>query len=202
MTIEGANLELIFNGFQAVHPAITLLTGVAIGMAGTIAFRRWHPHIAGKFFADKGAKSDPLSKLFDAEVLNNQLARVADETARSERVDREISAIRAKIFAHTSARKAPNNATTSQHAAPSHVFPAHMDPAHMDPAQAVPPHKAERFDHAEVLAHIAKVMRAGSEIVGDSDDSPREASHETNGDFEEVLLLPSPTSPPASSKAA
>ena len=116
-------------------------------------------------------KADPLSNLFAGDTLQNQIERVADDAARFERADRDASAIRAKLFA----RKA---AQATQTSAP------------------IPPHRAERYDHAAVLDHIAKVMRAGSEV----EKEPKDDGIKDEGQFEEILLLPAP--PSSSQKAA
>lgn len=118
-----------------------------------------------KWFPRVRSKSDPLSGLFAGDTLDDQLARVADPKARDERKDRAASAIRAKIFAHKSAQRAQRQ---------------------------TPPHRAERFEHAAVLDHIAKVMRASKE----SDEAVVPCTETdddwTGSEWEEVLLLPAP----------
>lgn len=113
-------------------------------------------------------KADPLSGLFARETLDSQLAQIADPDALSERRDREASACRAKMFALRAA-KAPE-------------------------AVEIPPHRAERYDHAAVLAHVAKVMRAGSELGKDVSVGADAQQAAEAGDWEEVLLLPPPSS--------
>lgn len=158
-------MEAIFNTLATVNPFLALAAGVALGVLGTLAAVYWRPH--------RAAKSDPLSNLFEGDTLQSQIARVADHAARSERADRDASAIRAKIFARKAAKAA---------AAP----------------HAVPPHRAERYDHQAVLDHIAKVMRAGSEL--DKGPQPARGTGD-DGQWEEVLLLPAPA-PGSSQKAA
>ena len=122
----------------------------------------------------KGAKPDPLSNLFEGNTLQSQIARVADHAARTEQADRDASAIRAKIFAKKAAKGSSR-------------------------ARPVPPHRAERYDHQAVLDHIAKVMRAGSEL----DKAPLPTHDGTVEEpWEEVLLLPAPAPSPSSRKAA
>ena len=53
--------------------------------------------------------------------------------------------------------------------------------------EQTPPHRADRFDHAAVLDHIAKVMRAGT-----SEEDPAPQKSENSSEWEEVLLLPAP----------
>lgn len=110
-------------------------------------------------------KTDPLSGLFVRETLDRQLAQIAAPEALSERRDREASIFRAKMFARR-AVKAPE-------------------------AVEVPPHRAERYDHAAVLAHVAKVMRAGTQLGKDACADAQQVSE--TGDWEEVLLLPPPS---------
>jgi len=117
-----------------------------------------------------GTKADPLSNLFAGDTLQSQIERVADDV---ERADRDASAIRAKLFA----RKATHAAQAP-----------------------IPPHRAERFDHAAVLDHIAKVMRAGSELEKEPVGANAAQGEADEVQFEEVLLLPAPA--PSSQKAA
>lgn len=114
------------------------------------------------------SKADPLSGLFEGGTLESQLTRVADPKSQSEIEDRQASAVRAKIFARKSARDAAAKDST-------------------------PPHRAQRYDHAAVLAHVAKVMRAGTHLDDDAAcaTAPEEAG--ATGEWEEVLLLPPPS---------
>ena len=152
------NLSIIF---ADLDPVLALLAGVIIGICATLAVLKWSPA--------PRAKTDPLSGLFAGDTLDDQLARIADPKARDERKDRAASAIRARIFAHQSAQKTTKRAERQN---PPHVAP----------------HRAERFEHAAVLDHIAKVMRAGKE----ADEQVTEAV-EPSGEWEEVLLLPAPS---------
>ncbi|UAB79542.1 hypothetical protein INR77_07775 [Erythrobacter sp. SCSIO 43205] len=164
-------MEPIFNAISTINPALALVAGMAIGALATLAIVVWKPH--------RAPKSDPLSNLFEGDTLQSQIARVADQAARSERADRDASAIRAKIFARTAARAAKPQGPCQ-------------------PKQE-PPHRAERYDHQAVLDHIAKVMRAGSEL----DKAPQATPPaKDDGQWEEVLLLPppSPDATTASSK--
>lgn len=119
-------------------------------------------------------KTDPLSTLFAGDTLHSQISRVADQGACFERADRDASAIRAKLFARKAAQ-AP--------------IPPH-----------VPPHRAERYDHAAVLDHIAKVMRAGSELEKEPQHESTAQRTKDESQWEEVLLLPAPST--SSQKAA
>ncbi|MEP0391237.1 MAG: hypothetical protein ABJ205_05770 [Erythrobacter sp.] len=111
--------------------------------------------------------ADPLSSLFARGTLDSQLSQIADPDALSERKDRAASAFRAKMFA----RRA----------------------AHTSDKADVPPHHAERFDHAAVLAHVAKVMRAGTELDTNEVDASTEQEIAESSPWEEVLMLPPPS---------
>ena len=112
-------------------------------------------------------KADPLSGLFVRETLNSQLAQIADPDVPSQRRNKEASAFRAKMFA----RRAAKAAETVE----------------------VPPHRAERYDHAAVLAHVAKVMRAGTDHGKDASVNADAQQAAEVGCWEEVLLLPPPS---------
>lgn len=157
MTANGALLSDLIATFGMVDPAYALIAGIVLGACGTLLVLRWSPA--------RREKADPLSGLFAGDTLGDQLSRVTDPEARLERKDREASAIRAKIFAHQS--KAGSTATQAK--------------------TKSGPHHAERFDHAAVLDHIAKVMRAGTEN-GDPSLHPSDFSDE----WQEVPLLPAP----------
>ena len=161
MTSIGAFFEGLGTAIAAMDPLFSLIVGIALGAIATLGVLRW-PWSLGASSAS--TKADPLSNLFAGDTLDDQLARVADPKAFDERKDREASAIRAKIFAHRSAKR---------------------------PAAQVPPHRAERFNHAAVLDHIAKVMRAGTQ-----DDSQPAQTSANQGEWEEVLLLPAPDEGP------
>ncbi|MEO1221032.1 MAG: hypothetical protein AAFY42_06740 [Pseudomonadota bacterium] len=114
-----------------------------------------------KWTPGKKRQADPLSSLFKSETLDEQLTRVGDPEARFERKDRAASAIRAKMFARQSQRAAAQRKSR--------------------------PHYAERYDHAAVLNHIAKVMRADTH-----EQEPDEKRVKTSSEWEEVLMLPPP----------
>ncbi len=158
-------MEPVFNALQSVDPIFALVAGVALGAVTTLAVVFWKPRST--------PKADPLSNLFAGDTLQSQIARVADHDARSERADRDASAIRAKLFARKAGKAAP-----------------------------IPPHRAERYDHAAVLDHIAKVMRAGSELGNEPQLGGADKDAKDEGQWEEVLLLPAPASSATSQKAA
>lgn len=157
----------ILESLGAVDPVLVLIVGIAIGVAATLVMRQ--------MTLGPRKKVDPLSGLFARENLDTQLAQIADPHAVSERKDREASAFRAKMFA----RRGPRPSETVE-------VPPHR-----------PPHLADRYDHAAVLAHVAKVMRAGTHL---DEETPTQTAHQTAtsqddedaGDWEEVLLLPAP----------
>lgn len=165
-------MEPAFNALQSVNPVFALAAGLVLGAVATLALTHWKPRAT--------RRSDPLSNLFEGDTLQSQIARVTDDAARSERADRDASALRAKIFARQAARaaKAPGNAP---------------------PVPPVPPHRADRYEHQAVLDHIAKVMRAGTEL-----DKEPEGLRKAKDDeqWEEVLLLPAPAPSTSSQKAA
>jgi hypothetical protein len=168
MTNNGAFFEGIGMAMAAIDPAVALILGVVIGVVATLGIQRWSPSLSSK---SRSAKADPLSNLFARDTLGDQIARVADPDIVRERKDRAASAVRAKIFARNSARP---------------------------PEGQTPPHRADRYDHAAVLDHIAKVMRAGT-----SEDDLDSAKSENSSEWEEVLLLPAPkNSPDGTAKAA
>ena len=159
-------MEPVLNALSTVSPFYALVAGMALGALGTLALVFWKPRST--------AKSDPLSNLFEGDTLQSQIARVADHAARSERADRDASALRAKIFAHKAAVASTGT-------------------------RPVPPHRADRYDHQAVLDHIAKVMRAGSELDKEPEDFRGAKDDEQ---WEEVLLLPAPAPSTSSQKAA
>lgn len=89
-----------------------------------------------------------------------------------EREDRAASLVRAKMFARKSAQS-PRAFTKDG------------------------PHYAKRYDHAAVLDHIAKVMRAGTES-----DETANADPAGSDEWEEMLLLPAPSPTDDAAKAA
>lgn len=119
--------------------------------------------------SNSATKSDPLSNLFEGDTLQSQIARVADHAARSKRAVRDASVIRAKLRARGAAQA------------------------------TVPPHRADRYDHQAVLDHIAKVIRAGTQL----EKTPQSAQGLSDeGEWEDVLLLPAPNRSTSSRKAA
>ena len=152
----------------AVDPAVALILGFVLGAVATLGIQRWSPSLSSRA---RRSKADPLSNLFARETLGDQIARVADPDIVRERNDRAAFAVRAKIFARTSAKPAEGQ---------------------------TPPHRAERFDHAAVLDHIAKVMRAGTHK-----DDLASQNFGSSSEWEEVLLLPAPKNgPDETAKAA
>lgn len=114
-------------------------------------------------------QANPLSGLFDRDTLDVQLSRVAGLRAREEHKDRKAFPVRAKVVAKRSARSSPL------------------------------PHHAAHFDHAAVLEHIAKVMRAGlkkDERARTTPDLP------VSVQWEEVILLPPPAEEDRGAKVA
>lgn len=162
----------ILESLGAVDPVLILIIGVAIGVAATLGMRQ----------LTRGPRktADPLSRLFARETLDTQLAQFADPVAVSERKDREASAFRAKMFA----RRVTH---------PSETADVHTHR---------PPHLADRYDHAAVLAHVAKVMRAGTHLDEEAPYQTAAKGDDDAGDWEEVLLLPAPAHSPQENAAA
>lgn len=173
--IEGTTgiLALDWPGSLAVlsDPTYTLAAGVAVAILATcIAILR--PPATKK-------DADPLAGLFAGSTLDTQLDRAAQRAQRTEQATRDASEFRAKVFA----RKAAHPASEAQ--------------------RPVPPHRAERYDHGAVLAHLAQVMRAGIETEDEGiriapstgpSTGPIDQSG-SDGEWEEVLLLPPPAAP-------
>ena len=153
MTETWAFLNGLGTVLGEIDPAFSLIVGIALGACATLSFLKWTP--------GKKLQADPLSSLFKCETLDEQLARVGDPEAYSERKDRAASAIRTKMFARQSQRAVARRKSG--------------------------PHHAERYDHAAVLHHIAKVMRADTH-----DKEPVEKRAKTSSEWEEVPLLPPP----------
>lgn len=163
MAQNGAIIDSLSGTLGSIDPAFALIAGIALGVGITLGWSKFASIVRSPRFRKT---ADPLSGLFEGSTLESQLTRVADPQARSEIKDRQASAVRAKIFARKSAMAPPKDT----------------------PA----PHRATRYDHGAVLAHVAKVMRAGTHL-----DEPASASDACDdaakGEWEEVLLLPPPS---------
>lgn len=157
MINNGALLEEIEMALAAVDPAPALILGVILGVTATLGIQRWSLSISSEA---KRTKADPLSNLFAVDTLNDQIARIADPNVARMQKNRVASATHAKTFTCTSARP---------------------------PKDQPDPDRADRFDHAAVLDHIAKVMRAGT-----SEDVLATKKSEHSSQWEEVLLLAAP----------
>ena len=112
--------------------------------------------------------NDPLAGLFAGDTLDTQLDRAAQRAQRTEQATRDASLFRAKVFARKVAQ--PSSGTQ----------------------RPVPPHRAERYDHGAVLAHLAQVMRAGFETDGDNPSAASVDQSASGAEWEEILLLPPP----------
>lgn len=152
------NIGAVLNTFDPSHILVAALTGgICLGVIATLCTLRWSPGRRKQADTVAETVAGPLSNLFAGDTLESQLARVADPEVHSERKDRAASAVRARMFARKAAQK------------------------------PIPPHRAERFEHAAVLDHIAKVMRAGTK-----NDEQTIVQPDASGEWEEVLLLPAP----------
>lgn len=172
MTDKGAMLEGVTATFGAAFGAVD----PAFALIGGIAIGICMALGFRQWPITPRRQADPLSGLFARETLDSQLAQIADPEAVSERRDREASAFRAKMFARRSVT-APEVAE-------------------------VPPHRADRYDHAAVLAHVAKVMRAGTDLGKDVPVNADAGQGSEAGDWEEVLLLPPPSTSAPEEEAA